>query len=347
MKIQTTPIKIYSNNKNITVCGRKQQNSQPYVINNSPSFKSGVGDIKGTFDALGNKLFNVGKMAGDKIGSLIQKAENCGDRLYDWFVKRTSSAEPVVKVKKNTAPAVRFSSETGMPLPSFSMDYDSILKDLETIKTIDEKWLRNNKNVLKAANSINNVPEDQRYIYRMMANSMNDEREFYINLVKKLQAEEKAEYIKSIWNEYIHVNPPYKPINKEKNLLGLKALQSYGTREDMLKLHDVYQLSKDSDIMREYAKLVGKVGEPIDVILIWSYTDSKYLKIYTEETMAEIMKSIKKLMVDKSEPGKWKEFDYMHYKDFEELEKHKNKTISENAKAIMDRLIQDNPWLLE
>ena len=161
------------------------------------------------------------------------------------------------------------------------------------------------------------------------------------------QQQEKAEYIKSIWNEYIHVNPPYKPINKEKNLLGLKALQSYGTREDMLKLHDVYQLSEDSDIMREYAKLVGKVGEPIDVILIWSYTDSKYLKIYTEETMAEIMKSIKKLMVDKSEPGKWKEFDYMHYKDFEELEKHKNKTISENAKAIMDRLIQDNPWLLE
>ena len=64
MKIQTTPIKIYSNNKNITVCGRKQQNpisSQPYVINNSPSFKSGVGDIKGTFLNASEKLKDLKK----------------------------------------------------------------------------------------------------------------------------------------------------------------------------------------------------------------------------------------------------------------------------------------------
>ena len=161
------------------------------------------------------------------------------------------------------------------------------------------------------------------------------------------QQQEKAEYIKSIWNEYIHVNPPYKPINKEKNLLGLKALQSYGTREDMLKLHDVYQLSKDSDIMREYAKLVGKVGEPIDALKLIAKVDEERASLYTEEVMEEIMKSLKKLMVDKSEPGEWKNSSYMLYQNFESLEKHKNKTISENAKAIMDRLIQDNPWLLE
>ena len=161
------------------------------------------------------------------------------------------------------------------------------------------------------------------------------------------QQQEKAEYIKSIWNEYIHVNPPYKPINKEKNLLGLKALQSYGTREDMLKLHDVYQLSKDSDIMREYAKLVGKVGEPIDALKLIAKVDEERASLYAEEVMEEIMKSLKKLMVDKSEPGEWKNSSYMLYQNFESLEKHKNKTISENAKAIMDRLIQDNPWLLE
>ena len=79
-------------------------------------------------------------------------------------------------------------------------------------------------------------------------------------------AKEKANYIQSIWEEYLYVNPPYKPMNKEKNILGLQALQKYGTREDLLKLHDVYQISKDSEIMKEYAKLVGKVGLPQDII---------------------------------------------------------------------------------
>ena len=50
-------------------------------------------------------------------------------------------------------------------------------------------------------------------------------------------AKEKAEYINSIWDEFLDIRPPFKPMDKEKSILGLKALQQFGTREDLLKLH--------------------------------------------------------------------------------------------------------------
>ena len=159
-------------------------------------------------------------------------------------------------------------------------------------------------------------------------------------------AKEKAEYIKSIWDEFLDVNPPFKPMNKEKNLLGLKALQNYGTREDMLKLNDEYQLSKDSDIMKEYAKLVGKVGKDIDCLPILSKIGRKDVS-YNESTLAEMLKTLKILMVDKSAPKYWINFEYSKYTKLEKLTKNSNKDIAENAKAITQRLIEDNPWILE
>ena len=160
-------------------------------------------------------------------------------------------------------------------------------------------------------------------------------------------AKEKAEYIKAIWDEFLDVNPPFKPMNKEKNLLGLKALQNYGTREDMLKLNDEYQLSKDSDIMKEYAKLVGKVGLPKDIIPLRAKLRKEIISLYIEDTIAEIMKTLKKLMVDDAEHNYWINHSYSSYKNFAKLTKHSNKDIAENAKAITQRLIEDNPWILE
>ena len=160
-------------------------------------------------------------------------------------------------------------------------------------------------------------------------------------------AKEKAEYIKAIWDEFLDVNPPFKPMNKEKNLLGLKALQNYGTREDMLKLSRRYQLSEDSDIMKEYAKLVGKVGRVDDCLKVLPYATTNSFKTYNEDAMAEIMKTLKKLMVDDSKPNYWINFEYAQYVQIERLTNHQNKIISENAKVITQRLIEDNPWILE
>ena len=160
-------------------------------------------------------------------------------------------------------------------------------------------------------------------------------------------AKEKAEYIKAIWDEFLDVNPPFKPMNKEKNLLGLRALQNYGTREDMLKLNDEYQLSKDSDIMKEYAKLVGKVGITKDALTLRAKTNKNKINLYSEPTIEEITKTLKKLMVDKAEKGYFVNASYNEYKDYERLSNHPNKIISENAKAIMKRLSDENPWMLE
>ena len=160
-------------------------------------------------------------------------------------------------------------------------------------------------------------------------------------------AKEKAEYIKSIWDEFLDVNTPYKPVNKEKNILGLQALQKYGTRDDLLKLSAEYRLSEDSDIMKEYAKLAGIVGSPADIIPLRAKINEKGIKTYTEETISEIMNTLKILMVDKAEQGYFKNANYNSYREFEKLSTHKNNKIAENAKAIMKRLSDENPWMLE
>lgn len=99
--------------------------------------------------------------------------------------------------------------------------------------------------------------------------------------------------------------------------------------------------------MKEYAKLVGKVGELKDYPQIAPYTSKKYSEYYTEETMEEIMKSLRELMVNRAPEGKLKNHSYSSYLDFKRLSKSENKTISQCAKDIMRRLEQDNPWLLE
>ena len=123
-------------------------------------------------------------------------------------------------------------------------------------------------------------------------------------------------------------------------------MQKYGTREDLLKLDSAYRISEDSDIMKEYAKLVGIVGKDLDCLPIMSKINGKKYQ-YREDTIAEIMKSLKKLMVEEAPPKYWENMDYNTYREFEKLSTHKNPEISENAKAIMKRLSDDNPWMLE
>ena len=99
--------------------------------------------------------------------------------------------------------------------------------------------------------------------------------------------------------------------------------------------------------MKEYAKLVGKVGLPKDIIPLRAKINKNDLLQYSEDTIAEIMKTLKKLMVDDSKPNTWINFEYAQYVQIERLTNHPNKIIAENAKAITQRLIEDNPWILE
>ncbi len=161
-------------------------------------------------------------------------------------------------------------------------------------------------------------------------------------------AKEHSAYIKSIEKEYIDIDPKK---NKEKCLMGLKALQKYGSREDLKTLEkNFYDTSKDDDIIREYAKFVGKVGEIDDNKYLLADINEESLEIYSEKTIEEIMKTLKKLLVDKEitkNPPEYyfSNYGYPKYKDFEMFAQkfENNPVICENAKAIMRRVEADNP----
>ena len=156
-------------------------------------------------------------------------------------------------------------------------------------------------------------------------------------------AEEQAAYIKSIEKEYIDIDPRE---NKEKSLMGLKALQKYGSRED-LKILDKnsYCISKDDDIMREYAKFVGKVGETKDIITLIAKINKETIGMYAEKTLEEIMKTTRTVMEEKAPVGHYKNFGFAKYKQYElYAEQYKeNRVINDNAQAIMRRIEADNP----
>ena len=341
MKIyQITQAKSYNHHQNIHRSNSVNTlASKPYQNAYSCSFK-GFEDFK---TSLKNGSQNIKNKMQEKFGEFW---ENRGVPIYEKFVKKSIKSTKPQKVQKEIVPAVKKAADSIIPLPNFSMDYDKVLADLKNIKTIDSKWVKENTPVLKAAFGYKNADMEEHF-FKIQAAEINRNRNLCIQSVKDMQAAEKAEYIKSIWDEFLDVNPPFKPMNKEKNLLGLKALQNYGTREDMLKLNDEYQLSKDSDIMKEYAKLVGKVGITKDALTLRAKTNKNKINLYSEPTIEEITKTLKKLMVDKAEKGYFVNASYNEYKDYERLSNHPNKIISENAKAIMKRLSDENPWMLE
>ena len=352
MKIyQITQVSTYYNSPN------NKQNSQNSIYSfavpaqhqvsfscRSPKF------IKSIVSFGSNIKKRAGRMWNDSISYIEKKADNFEKKyitpLYKSFNNRINNTRDPQKVEKVVVPASKKVPNSPVPVPNFSMDYEKILNDLKTIKKIDSKWVKENTPVLKAAIGYKDEKMSQSF-FESLAGDINSHRDVYINDVKNLQKEEKAAYINSIWDEFIYVNPPYKPGDKKKNIQGLKALQKYGTVEDLRKLPAKYRISKDSEIMKEYAKLVGIVGEVPDSITLMAKVDKDGLKIYSEETMAEIMKSLKKLMVDKAAPKTWVNFDNMQYMEFERILNHPNPEISENAKAIMRRLEEENRWLLE
>lgn len=160
---------------------------------------------------------------------------------------------------------------------------------------------------------------------------------------------EKAEYINSIWDEYIHIQTGFKPMNKEKNLQGLKMLNEYGTVEDLRRLPDAYSIAKDDDIYREYAKFVTKVGTEFYDFLFLESGLSKRCDISSEKTMKEVAKGIKRINVDIT---KGKAFDGASWSEYKNLKKcidkyPDNKIITENLNAVIKKMTDENLWMIE
>ena len=167
-------------------------------------------------------------------------------------------------------------------------------------------------------------------------------------------AREKSEYIKSIWRSHIEHDDVFNKIPKEKRIAGLKALQEYGTRDDLLRLdkeRNSCRVSKDSEIFIEYVKFVRKVGstsgkiDEYDYSLVRGSVNRKITEIYNEETIEEILKTLKHFMIDNTIPGKFKNASWEEYKRFKILSEHPNKVIAEHARLLMARLKADNPWM--
>ena len=341
MKIyQITPYNPY--NRCLNKYSSNVYNKNPYTndcCTDSCSFKGIPNSIKDSVKKV------VGKTV-EAVSRIADDIQNQTDYYYNRVFSRTTKSIKPEKIKKAAAPAVKKAAGSILPEPNFSMDYEKVLEQLQNNKNIDAQWIKENKAVLKAGVGFEDEQMPEKY-FEIMAAEINRNKNIYIQNVKDLQTEEKAKYIQSIWDEFLDVFPPVKPMNKDKSILGLKALQKFGTRDDLLKLSPEYRLSKDSDIMKEYAILVRRVGNVDDSIKILPYAETNSLKIYSEDTIAEMMKTLKKLMVDDAEPNLWKNFEYAQYVQFEKLSTHKNKDISENAKAIMKRLSDENPWMLE
>ena len=284
--------------------------------------------------------------------TLIQKAGKAVKRklkktakdFYSFLRAKTLKDGQNTVVKEKRVASKQAPGEL-LPQPVFSMDYDRVLDDLNRLEKIDEKWVKSNIPVLTAHFGYKPEKKHNEAIIKAAVDALNDNREPWIKDIEKTLAQEKAEYIKSIWDEFIFVNPPFKPVDKQKNLLGLKALQKYGSLDDLRNLPSDYKLSEDSDIMKEYAKFVARVGETKDTITLSAKLDRRYLKIYSQEALAEVFKALEKIMVHDAPPNHWANYDVMKFKDFEYCSKLDNSVISQAAKNIMDRIILDNPWM--
>lgn len=285
------------------------------------------------------------EVVSEKGGKVVKKIDEWAKKTYDKLLDGfdTPRVKPVTETVTKSPAQAAVAKNSLIPEPVFTIDYKKVLSVLEKNEKVDAKWLKENENVLKAATNYRHAVNQDENFFIIQARQINNNREEWIQAVKEYEAKEQAAYIKSIEKEYIDIDPDQ---NKAKSLLGLKALQKYGSREDLKILNkNYYNISKDNDIMREYAKFVGKVGEYEDVIILQATLDKEIVGMYAEKTLEEIMKTIRFVMEDKAPVTSYKNYGYRGYKDIERCMKtfDNNQIIRENAQAIMRRIEADNP----
>ena len=285
------------------------------------------------------------EVVSEKGGKVVKKIDEWAKKTYDKLLDGfdTPGVKPVTETVTKSPAQAAAAKNSLIPEPVFTIDYKKVLSVLEKNEKVDAKWLKENENVLKAATNYRHAVNQDENFFIIQARQINNNREEWIQAVKEYEAKEQAAYIKSIEKEYIDIDPDQ---NKAKSLLGLKALQKYGSREDLKILNkNYYNISEDNDIMREYAKFVGKVGEYKDVITLIAHINKERIGIYAEKTLEEMFKTIRFVMEDKAPVTSYKNFNFAQYKQIEfYAEQYKeNRVINENAQAIMRRIEADNP----
>ena len=259
-------------------------------------------------------------------------------------------------------------------IPDFKPSFDIVLLKniIEEKPEITETWVKSHpKSILTILNATNSIilGKEARYesieefkelfptlaMQATMIKTLLNLPNIVENAENKIKAEKK-QYIESIWEEYLHVDLPYVKFNKEKNILGLKALQKYGTTEDLRRLPRHYTNCKDSDIFLEYAKLVNKVGSDIaddihysDFVNLDACVTKRNRGVYSMDVMEEIMDAMKKHWVDDAPKGNWTNTRWSTLKDYEhyirKAQEEGRPQMAANARAIFGRIVEDNPWM--
>ncbi len=115
---------------------------------------------------------------------------------------------------------------------------------------------------------------------------------------------------------------------------------------------------KDSDIFLEYAKLVNKVGSDkaddihySDFVNLDACVTRRNRGVYSMDVMEEIMDALKKHWVDDAPKGEWTNAGWNTLKDYEhyirKAQEEGRSQMASNARAIFDRIVEDNPWMVE
>lgn len=252
--------------------------------------------------------------------------------------------------KKSDKPINSTVTSKNLLKPNFTMDYDKILQKLLAPEDVDATWVKNNIAVLNGFsfyedNNENSeeLENDIATLHQIQANHINRNRQSVLASIYDLKTKEYAEFINSIRDEYININPDS---NEQKALIGLRNLQKYGTRDDLLSLNDYYyQISQNDKIMREYAKLVGKVGNISDSRPLRALLKYEKINQYSEKTFEEVMLALKELFVNKPDDYSLENYSYAAYKKFDDtcLEFPNNKIMREAAETIKEVIKRENP----
>lgn len=318
---------------------------------------------KNIFNILFTKMKESCVQGVEWINGKYQKSVNYAKKLTN---KSADKTDAIALQKSQKSNAVR--------IPNFKPSFDIVLLKniIEEKPEITETWVQNHpKSILTVLNATNCVVmcEEAKYksidefrqmfptakMQAIMIKTLLKLPNILENAENKIKAEKK-QYIDSIWQEYLHVDLPYVKFNKEKNILGLKALQKYGTTEDLRRLPRHYTNCKDSDIFLEYAKLVNKVGSDkaddiqySDFVNLDACVTKRNRDVYSMDVMEEIMDALKKHWVDDAPKGEWTNTRWSTLKDYEHyIRKAKEEgrpQMAANARAIFDRIVEDNPWM--
>lgn len=324
----------------ITYQNKRKHPQKTYYSNSTLSYQGLTHSVafKSRLNDFGNDMLLKAQKTIRKVNDSVRKAY---DSVMS-FLESNPTEKRTKHAYKSSPVTTTIGGSAILPQPEFTINYKKILTELEKPEKVDAKWVKSNKEIINATPNSDPSANMNNYYYRILSGDINSDRDGWIKMVKEYQAQEHKAYIDSIRKEFIDIDPTE---NKEKSLLGLKALQKYGSHDDLalLKRYN-YNITKDDDIMREYAKFVGKVGETKDIITLRSMINEESLDIYSEKTFEVLMKVIKDIM-SKAPENHYKNFSYTKYRDFEMFsEKFKdNSIIKENAKAIMRRIEADNP----